>query len=168
VQDRIVAVDIETGRSRDVMTLPFAEASLPRGAQHFALAVSPEGNQLAMMTYDRESELTRVAVVGTDGRDYQEVVPPLKAVNIRNKLAWTPDGRWLIAVSGGQDDESYRIIRVPIAGGAVEESGLEIERLNAMSISPDGSRLAYSTLNPEGWGELLWSLDVAAILRSDR
>jgi Tol biopolymer transport system component len=150
------------------MTLPFAEASLPRGAQHFALAVSPEGNQLAMMTYDRESELTRVAVVGTDGRDYQEVVPPLKAVNIRNKLAWTPDGRWLIAVSGGQDDESYRIIRVPVAGGAVEESGLEIERLNAMSISPDGSRLAYSTLNPEGWGELLWSLDVAAILRSDR
>jgi hypothetical protein len=120
--------------------------------------------------FDRELRATRIATVNVDGSGYRELVPPVVAQRLRNKLLWSPDGNWIYAVAGGreEDDLKFRVIRIPAMGGAVEETGIEIERLDAMSISPDGTTLAYSTLKPEGWGELLWSLDVAAILGPGR
>jgi Tol biopolymer transport system component len=170
VQDRLIAIDVETGSVRPVLTLPIADESLPRNAQSFALAVSPDDRQLALALFDRELRATRIATVNVDGSGYRKLVPPVVAQRLRNKLLWSPDGNWIYAVAGGreEDDLKFRVIRIPAMGGAVEETGIEIERLNAMSISPDGTTLAYSTLKPEGWGELLWSLDVAAILGSGR
>jgi Tol biopolymer transport system component len=170
VQDRVIAIDVETGRTRNVLTLPLADESLPRNAQSFAVAVSPDDQKLALALFDRELRATRIATVNVDGTSYRELVPPVVAQSLRNKLAWSPDGQWIYAVAGGreEDGQKFRVIRIAASGGAVEETGIEIERLNAMSLSPDGTTLAYSTLEPEGWGELLWSLDVAAILGSGR
>ena len=169
VQDRLIAIDIKTGSSRPVLTLPIADASLPRNAQSFALAVSPDDRRLALALFDRELRVTRIATVEVDGSGYRELVPPVDAQALRNKLLWSADGRWIYAVSGSlRDGEKFRVIRIAAAGGAVEETGIEIDRLDAMSLSPDDRTLAYSTLKPEGWGELLWSLDVTTILGAGR
>lgn len=170
VQDRVIAIDVDTGSTRDVLTLPLADESLPRNAQSFAIAVSPGDQKLALALFDRDLRVTRIATVNVDGTNYRELVPPIEAQTLRNKLVWSPDGQWIYSVAGGREEDGgkFRVIRIAAGGGAVEETGIEIERLNAMSLSPDGTTLAYSTLQPEGWGELLWSLDVAAILGSGR
>lgn len=161
--DRVVAVDIESGESTLVFTLPLAETNLPRSAQQFAMTVSPDGRHLAVAVVDRELGAARIATVGVDGRNFREVAA-IQAVNVRNRLAWTPDNRWILAASGGENGDPYRVVRIPAAGGEAADTGIEISRLAAMSMSPDGGTLAYSTLDMNGVAEQLWSLDVAALL----
>jgi Tol biopolymer transport system component len=166
VEDGIVAVDLATGESSRVLTLPLPDASLPRGSQDFALAVSHDGTRLALAVRDRAIEAVRIATVGVDGQAYRELVPPVTSNNLRNKLVWSADDAWIYTASSQDDGEDSRIIRIPASGGAVEETHINIGGLDAMSISPDGATLAFSTLKPEGWREALWSIDVAAILGS--
>jgi len=168
--DRIVALDLSTGATRDLFRLPVERASLPRAAQQFALTISPDGTRLGLLFSDRQLEQTRLATVGVDGQGYLELTQPFKAGNLRNKLVWSRDGQWIYLTttpaSAAVDDDLHRVVRIQAGGGAFQETGIEVEGLESFDVNPDNSRLAYSTLRPEGWGQLLWALDVAAILRS--
>ena len=63
--DRIVALDLTGGVSRDVFRLPGVRANLPRAAQEWTLAVSPDGKTLAMTHVDPQAEMARLATVAS-------------------------------------------------------------------------------------------------------
>ena len=168
--DRITALDLQTGNYRDVVKLPVEKASLPTAAQDIVLAASPDGKSLAVMFYDHKNKHAHLAVVGIDGQGYRELLPKVDASTLRNKLAWSRDGRWIYFPThvGKPEDETFRIMRIAAAGGTPEVAGPDVIGLECISLNPDGTRLAYSTLRPEGWGQLLWSLDVAWLMKGSR
>jgi Tol biopolymer transport system component len=175
VLNRITALDLTTGTHRDVFRIPVDADGLPRAAQDAALATSPDGRHLAIMFRDRKLGRTRLATVQVDGQGYREIAEPFNANNIRTKLAWSTDGRWIYFTTvsptkgvGSADTDVHRIARVPAGGGAIELTDVIVEGLERFDISPDGVRLAYSRLQPEGAAELLWSLDVSWLMKSAR
>ena len=172
---RIVALDLQTGAHRDVFTLPGDTETLPGAAQDIALAISPDGRTLAILHRDRTLDRFRLATVGTDGHGYREIVPPFQTRNVRTKLAWTRDGWIYFPTVVGQatgitsaDTDVYRLMRVRTSGGSPEPVGVEITGLERFDVHPDGNRVAYSVLVPEGAGESVWSLDVASLLKTRR
>ena len=59
---------------------------------------------------------------------------------------WTKDGRSIIfAAAAGDSNSKTQIMRMSSEGGPAESTGLTISYLNTFDISPDGSRIAYST-----------------------
>jgi len=166
--DRIAALDLASGTYRAVFSLPAGPDNLPRRAQDFTLAINPTGSTLAMAYFDMKLGATHVAVVGTDGRGYRELCPPVQASWwLRHKLVWSRDGRWIyLATSVGREtaaDDVFRIMRVSPGGGTPEYTGLEVKGLETFDVSPDGTRVAYSG-NSEGSAELVWALDVSRLL----
>jgi Tol biopolymer transport system component len=168
--DRITALDLQTGNYRDVVKFPLDKANLPTAAQDIVLAASPDGKSLAVMLYDHKNKFARLAIVGVDGQGYRELLPKVDASTLRNKLAWSADGRWIYfsTIVGKPDDETFRVMRVAATGGTPEVAGPDVIGLECFSLSPDGTRLAYSTLRPEGWGQLLWALDVSLLMKASR
>jgi Tol biopolymer transport system component len=173
--NRISALDLQTGARRDIFPLPLDDERLPRVAQDFAIAVSPDGRALALFFRDRKTDLVRLATVGIDGRDYRELTEPVAARNIRTKLAWSRDGRWIYFTTAAPaegltnaDTDVHTIMRIAATGGRPESTGITVDGLERFDISPDGTRLAYSTLRPEGAGELLWNLDVSWLMKPGR
>ena len=58
--------------------------------------------------------------------------------------AWTPDGRYLYLVRGGQ------VRRVPVEGDGPEQAVPDTETGREPAVSPDGSQLALSRVSSGG------------------
>ncbi len=169
--DRIVALDLTTGRYRDVFRLPFDKAHLPTAVGEMQIATSPDGGRLAVQMIDPTTKTARLAVIHTDGSNYHELAADLPARLIDNKLTWSQDGPIYFTVAMGLAESNYekhRIMRISPAGGVPEDTGIELEALEKLDVTGDGQRLVYGSLRPEGWGMMLWKLDVGAILGADR
>ncbi len=161
--DRVVALDLASGVYRDVFRLPGGRTNLPRAAQEWTLATSPDGKTIAMTVYDPEADMARLATVGIDGQGYR-VLTSFKAAGLRNKLAWTADGRWIFyAVQGA---ETRRVMRIASTGGDPEFTGIEVQGLDAFDVSPDGTRVIYSTLGSVGGREELHRIGVSSLVGS--
>jgi Tol biopolymer transport system component len=147
----IVAVDIDTGTERPIMTLvPAAQSS---GA---AIDLSPDGRTLAVSVPVNTPRTAKIFTVGVDGTGYREVVSSF-ATGWDN-LRWAPDGQSLL-FSGSNADTSWRIMRVPVAGGQPVFDGVDQHALqgilpdlklypsnfNGFNLSPDGNRIITST-----------------------
>jgi hypothetical protein len=172
--DRVVALDLASGRYRDVFRFAGPDDTLPNNAQNLAIAVSPDGRTLVLNWRDRAAaargiEAVHLATVGVDGQGLQELVAPYRAVNLRNKLAWSRDG-WIYFPTAVDpaDDEIVRVMRVRSTGGSPMPVGVEAAGLDSVALSPDGDRIAFYTLRPEGAGNLHWTLDAQAALRASR
>jgi Tol biopolymer transport system component len=173
--DRITALDLVTGQRREVFRLPMEADNVPNAAQNFSLAISPDGRTLAFMVFDRKLNRTRLATVGTDGQGYRELTEPVHARNIRTKLIWSRDGESIyFTISaeppgvGSADSDRHRIMRVSARGGVPQSTGIEVDGLERFDVSPDGSRITYSSLRPEGAGQLLWALDISRLMKPAR
>ena len=141
---RVTALDLLSAR-REVFQLPIDGESLPRVAQDIAIAVSPDGRQLALFFRDRTIEKVRLAVVGVDGTGYRELTSPVNARSIRTKLAWSRDGQWIYfttvaSVDGvsNADSDVHRIMRIRATGGTPEPTTSAIDGLERFDVSPDG------------------------------
>ena len=173
--DRISALELASGGRRDVFRLPLEPDNLPNGAQNFSLAISPDGQTLAFMVFDRKLSRTRLAIVRTDGQGYRELIEPVHARNIRTKLIWSRDGGSIYFTTsveppgvGSAESDRHRIMRVSASGGVPQPTGIEVDGLERFDVSPDGGRIAYSSLRPEGAGELLWVLDISRLMKPAR
>lgn len=163
VLDRMVALDLASGVHREVFRLPGTRANLPRAAQEWTLAVSPDGKTIAMTHYDPQAEMSRLALVDVDGQNYR-VLTSFPSWALRNKLAWTADARWIFYAT--QQGEARRVMRIASSGGEPEFTGIEVERLDAFDVSPDGTRVIYSTLGAVGGREELHRIDVSSLVGS--
>jgi Tol biopolymer transport system component len=164
--DRIISLDLASGQQKQVFALP------QDGSFLLGFALSPDGKTFVATigrkvpegkAFAQDNE-ERLVLVGVDGSGYKELYSPykLQAGPWGEMLAWTPDGRSILFAQAGQfATAAYGvayIMRIPAVGGKPEPTGLELKGSWAqISLSPDGSRIAYNT-HDDGVRQL-WRLD---------
>jgi Tol biopolymer transport system component len=141
--DRIVAVDLATGRENEVFRLPGPPENLPQPAG-IGITLSPDGRTLALALTDGKTRETRLALVDVDGGNYRQLSGPYRVNATFDKLVWTKDGRSIVFVTSA-DRRNWRIMRIATEGGEPEFTGLMVRDLSTFDISPDGRRIAFST-----------------------
>lgn len=174
VLNRVVAVDVATGRVRDVWRLPGGDDQLPRNGGQMALAVSPDGQTVAVAWADPKAAMAHVGRLSTDGRDFRELCPPTairagSSLAYSDGVAWAQDGQSVFFSAVPPSGDRARVMRVAASGGTAQQTGVETTPiLDEFHPSPDGTRIAFSSRVSEGGGNELWALDVRALLRARR
>jgi len=147
--DRIVAIDLKTGQQRQICAFPATGDA--------GINLSPDGRTLAIRRVDRQAGKTYFARAAVDGSDYRELYTTTSSGVQIDHLAWTKDGRGILF--GIQQDDKWKIMRIPADGGNPEEAGFDVKdagNLQNISLSPDGRRLGFSAVKPVGE---LWAID---------
>jgi Tol biopolymer transport system component len=184
--DRIVAFDLSAGTQRQVMPLESSNDS------DFAFDLSPDGRMFAVAQLSGRKmppwqanvtppagdaeQLLHLGVARIDGSDYHEISAPIKGVSIgfmqqgpgaklADKLAWSKDGRAILFATA--TGNLWQIMRIGIDGGKPEYLGLTVKALNAFDLSPDGSRIAFSTTaNGNPTSQLMAIDNLSSLLQS--
>ena len=133
-----------------------------------AIALSPDGRTLAMATIDPKNREMRIELVDTNGNNHRELAGPFRnASALTDKLAWTKDGRSIqFARPEENGNGSLEIVRIGIEGGSTEFTGLRVSGLSTFDLSPDGLRIAFSTIAGTSAAELL-AIDNLPVLLKD-
>ncbi len=143
---RVVARDLQSGTERELYRSV-------RGEEIHHLAVSPDGQRLAVAWWDRSGERAGVKVMGSSGQEVRDVLSlplladywlPLFA------MAWTPDSRHLIYAPTRRGEKRVELKRVSIDGGPPEDLGLSMEGVwpYGLSVHPDGRRIVFTAGSP--------------------
>ncbi len=142
---KITKIDVSTGEEELVYEPP-PDSVLNN------LSISPDGRWLAFVLYMRQTKVWRLAVIPTDGgrsRDVLESPAP-------GRLAvggWTRDGRHIlftrISNVGEERKQQGELWAVPFDGGPARSLGLSMPALRDVRVSPDGSRIAFTSGFPE-------------------
>lgn len=142
--DRIVAVDLATGRER----VPYRRAH-GRGAgwrlQRIALA--PDGDRLAF-TLEREGRGSRLFLLRVPDGEPAEVEVSGKMGT--RAMAWSGDGRslWMDAPATADPEEgpgrAFRLIRFDPESGRAVETSLAGPALTDVVVAPSARRLAFT------------------------
>jgi Tol biopolymer transport system component len=132
----VAIIDVSTGKEIRRLMLPVSD-------DIEELALSPDGRTLAMwsVAYPKtgQSHLFRI---GVDGSGYRELYR-----GRAHSLAWTPDSRSLFFAKS-DNGEDWQILRIPVDGGKEQFTGLRVKNLQYISLSPDGTRLAFDGAAP--------------------
>ena len=134
--DRIVAVDLETGRQRQTIAVP------PTGPISFQL--SPDGQMFAIRRQNSKESKMHFAVVGVDGTGMRELYAEstVEGLGAFDVLEWTRDGRALLFET--RKDNAWMLMRLSLNGGAPQFTGFQAAGLlQSVDLSPDGSQLAF-------------------------
>jgi len=137
----VVRQDLKSGQTQDVFRST-------RG-NIYPVVVSNDGRQAAFALYSRNGPGS-LQVVSTAGGEPREVYR-LEDGGTQS-LAWSADGQHLffakipreVATPG---DQQRSLWRVPVTGGAAEETGLTMDRLREIRPHPDGRRIAFTSGN---------------------
>jgi len=116
------------------------------------LAISPDGKHLAFIGCLKDGHSLQIAPAA--GGETRELLMLTKAgLTETTGLAWTPDGRHLLF--GKRKDEATELWRIPVEGGEPQSLGLTMEKMEHLSIHPDGRRITFTGpglgRGPEVW-----------------
>ena len=150
----IVALNLETGVERELY---------PGGSGDGFLAVSPDGRQLAFR--DQKDEM--IKVLPTEGGEPRTLLDR-KDLNLWEtgfwaSFAWTPDGRYVLFVTGSNEQPGIaQLWRISAEGGIpqklLEERGmLRPLHIFPSSLHPDGRRIAFQ--KGRNWHMDLWVME---------
>jgi Tol biopolymer transport system component len=132
-QTRVMAWEIETGKERELMR------GDGFGPTHWiALAVSPDGKQLATARVDGHEHVIETQLLAGGGRHEVYRVRDTQALH---ELVWTPDGRYLIFSMRNADQEG--LWRISVTGGSPQEMGISAPAIGKVSLHPDGRHIAF-------------------------
>ncbi|BCS32124.1 hypothetical protein TBR22_A13330 [Luteitalea sp. TBR-22] len=154
----LVEVDLATGAEKTLVPLePGVNITAPRGC-----AYAPDGRTLAWSTVERSAgrgneTVLRVREPGGSVRELLRSVGPEWLM----LMDWAPDGQAVyvvrhFAARSGALPARAELWRVPIDGSAPSDMGLSAPSLRAVSVHPDGRRIAYVTGFPT-WE--IWALE---------
>jgi Tol biopolymer transport system component len=133
--NELVVFDLSAGKVTERFALPIKDLIRE-------IALSPDGRTMAMWidgsVTDGQSRLIRIEV---DGTGYRELYQ-----GRGRTLAWSKDGRILFGKPDGTDD--WQIMKISANGGKEQFTGLRVKGLQSISLSPDGSRLAFDGIAP--------------------
>ena len=139
------------------------------------IKLSPRGDELAFFALTDEAPQrgipSRTDVIARASASWRLLIAPIAGGTEREiaraaagqqfqigggneGLAWSADGRFVYYAKQLAPGGDFEVFRVPAAGGAEERLGLAGVSLRDLSVSPDGSRIAFAMgpLNrPEIW-----------------
>lgn len=142
-QTNLVRFEIDSRRETVVKTGAFN-----------SLALSPDGTQIALHTYDGTPGGCHLEVMPASGGDGREVV---RTGNCNpNRLTWSSNNN-LLFVRGGNSTPNV-LWRVPAAGGEPEQLGISMPgQLDNPEVSSDGRRITFGLFDT-GASEV-WTLE---------
>lgn len=138
----VEVIDVATGQRKQMIIIP-------GGA--IGAALSPDGKTLSVVS--RPNLKRRIATVSTDGSNYREIASSGPS---SGKMAWTRDGRYILFARQDENSPVWRFMRIPATGGEPEFIGISANLVGDFKLSPDGSKIAYTSRTTN---EDLWALD---------
>jgi Tol biopolymer transport system component len=148
----ILSVDLTSGKEKEIFTMP------EPGYVH--LLLTPDGRTLVIwQRADQKTQMVHSYRLNVDGTGYREI-STIAQKDFRNNFTLTQDGRWIL-LAKRNDDKNWELIRIPIEGGAPESTGVVLDGAlyeRSLDLSPDGSRIAFTTMKRKRVEEL-WALD---------
>lgn len=124
-----------------------------RNLNLFAPTMSSDGKSAAFVYIVVDSLAGSIRVVPTSGGQPRQIAAAAPGFEFRN-LAWSADGRHIYytqnrVTSDGRggfvsETDHMPIMRVPVAGGTPEETGIFGDEIEALHLSPDGKRISYT------------------------
>jgi Tol biopolymer transport system component len=152
--------DLETG----------SEKELYRAARNagvgLLVAASPDGSQVAFTTNEGKengpnvyagSSLMIAPTSGGTARELVRVTPPERVSDRMEALAWLPDSRYIYFAKRPSRWGVSELFRVAVAGGEAASTGLKLMGMEGLNISPDGTRVAFSTGAAPNWQ--VWAIE---------
>jgi len=120
--------------------------------------LSPRGDEIAFLAQDGATRRLLIAPT-TSGTPQREIARTAAGEEFmigggNEGLAWSADGRFVYYAKQLAPGGDFEVFRVPAGGGSEERLGLAGVDLRELSVSPDGSRIAFAMgpLNrPEIW-----------------
>jgi Tol biopolymer transport system component len=134
----IMIHQIDTGQAKEIYRLV--------GASWAAVAISPDGRQVAFVEPDKAKQSAAIKIMPVAGGEPRELlrVGPPESINDESRMEWTPDGRHLLIVRrSSRGWPMTELWRVPVQGGEPQKLGLAMERIRFPSVHPDGRRIAF-------------------------
>jgi Tol biopolymer transport system component len=124
-----------------------------RSGRFNAFALSPDGTQMALHTYDGTPSGCHLEVMPAGGGDSREIV---RTGNCNpSRLSWSPNNN-LLFVTGGNGGPSV-LWRVPLAGGQAEQMGISMPgQIDNPRVHPDGRRITFAVF--ETGASEVWTL----------
>ena len=110
-------IEIHTAAGRRVRTIP-----TPSGQTAANLAPAPEGRQLAFTVYDASTGTSSVFLADDGARELRSL---FTGEGRFDGLAWSPDGRWLLA--GWPDADQWLFLRAPDVRRVITVSSVAAE-----------------------------------------
>lgn len=112
----------------------------------YPVVLSNDGRQVAFGLWGEHRSLQ---VVSTAGGEPREVYRFAKDEGITpTGLGWSADGRYLFFAKGqgvSPEEQQTTLWRVPVTGGAPEETGLTMDRVGDIRPHPDGQRISFTS-----------------------
>jgi len=136
--DRVLVHDLETGQEREI----FKADAMVRG-----LALSSDGRQLAFFpTYPGTERARVIKIISSRGEPVREIgLDNVPLVEAFSTIAWTPDGRYLVAGTPATTlNQKSDVWRVPVEGGPFQKVGISMDGLDELRMNPDGKRIAFT------------------------
>jgi dipeptidyl aminopeptidase/acylaminoacyl peptidase len=141
--ERITRTDVSNGEEKTVYR-PAPDSTLG------SLSLSPDGRWIAFAYSSRPTKSAKVSVVPAAGgaeRNLLDIPGGMLAVG-----AWTRDGRRIFFTQTTADAEHKHqgeLWVVPFEGGAPRRAGLSMRALRDVRVSPDGTRISFTSGYPE-------------------
>jgi Tol biopolymer transport system component len=121
------------------------------------ISVSPDGKWLALHSEQSNNSLRSLKVMPVTGGEPRELYKFEKEEGFRS-ITWSADGKYIIFAKQPlkQNDPKGELCRIPAEGGEPEKLGLEMIRINDLSVHPDGRHIVFSSPGssvkfPEVW-----------------
>jgi Tol biopolymer transport system component len=116
--------------------------------------VSRDGRSIVFVEQGPDGSV--VKLISTGGGAARDLATAAAPADIQKSwgVAWSHDDRFVYFARRPDDRSPYELLRVTVAGGVAESTGLKVEDLRDLDISPDGTRIAFSlgaVNRPEIW-----------------
>ncbi|MDP2957263.1 MAG: tetratricopeptide repeat protein [Longimicrobiales bacterium] len=140
----IVSQRLDTGESKTLFSMEWKPQT-----NLYAADVSPDGRQVAFVSFPDPGARTTLHVVSSEGGETRTLFQAPEEYHIGVALAWSTDGRYVFfELSNGND---HRLMRVAATGGPAQETDMVIGgRIAHLRMHPDGQRLSFTLFRDSG------------------
>jgi Tol biopolymer transport system component len=134
---RILSRDLTTGEEKELYSSNAENGWLQA-------ALSPDGEKLAIINWNKRKTLRLIPAKGGEPRDLLKY----EDAHFFTCLEWTADGKHILfsRAQSAKDGPRISLWRISADGGEPRELGLEMANFENLSVHPDGVHLAFSSV----------------------
>jgi Tol biopolymer transport system component len=140
----IVSQRLDTGESKDLFSMEWKPQT-----NLYAADVSPDGRQVAFVSFPDPGARTTLRVVSSAGGEARTLFQAPEEYYIGVALAWSTDGRYLFFELSNEIE--HRLVRVAATGGPAQETDMVIGgSIAELRAHPDGQRFSFTLFRGHG------------------